>query len=169
MKKAILLASALLFTLHMDSRHESSALSATPPGSSTTNENSAAPAGDTALKETLVALEKQSWVAWKSRDGKFFQDFLSDDHIEVSAGGVSGKSVIVPFVASDKCVVKSYELDHFELTAFNASTAVLTYHAAQDTICFGQPVPSPTWVSSLYVKRAGRWLNALYQHSPASK
>ena len=121
MKKAILLASALLFTLQMDSRYEPFALTA-------------APAGDAALKETLVALEKQSWVAWKSRDGNFFQDFLSDDHVEIGAGGVSGKSAIVPFVASQNCVVKSYELDHFELTAFDAHTAVLTYHAAQDIV-----------------------------------
>jgi hypothetical protein len=33
------------------------------------------------LKETLINLEKQSWEAWKRRDGKFFQDFLSDDHV----------------------------------------------------------------------------------------
>jgi len=46
------------------------------------------PAED-ALKETLVNLEKQSWEAWKKRDGKFFQEFLSDDHAEVGFGGVT--------------------------------------------------------------------------------
>jgi hypothetical protein len=28
---------------------------------------------NTAVKETLINLEKQSWEAWKKRDGKFFQ------------------------------------------------------------------------------------------------
>ena len=126
--------------------------------------------GKDALKETLVNLEKQSWEAWKNRDGKFFQDFLSDDHIEVGFGGPSNKAAVVSGVASPTiCSVKSYSVDHFELARLDANTALLTYHAAQDTTCGGKPVPSPVWVSSLFVKRGDRWLNALYQHSPAVK
>ena len=44
---------------------------------------------ENAIKENLIKLEKQSWEAWKNRDGKFYQDFLSDDHQEIGAGGVS--------------------------------------------------------------------------------
>ena len=35
---------------------------------------------EAALKEHLVNLEKQSWEAWKNRDGKFFQEFLEIRH-----------------------------------------------------------------------------------------
>ena len=122
-----------------------------------------------ALKETLMQLEKQSWEAWKNRDGTFYQTFLSDDHVELGFGGRSTKSSVVAFVGSPVCVVKSYALDHFQLTVFNASTALLTYHAVQDTNCGGKPVPSPVWVSSLYVQRNGRWLNALYQQTAETK
>jgi hypothetical protein len=121
------------------------------------------------LKETLVDLEKQSWEAWKDRDGKFYQGFLSDDHQEIGASGITTKTEIVPFVGSDVCVVKSYSVDSFTLTIFDKNTALLTYHAAQDTTCGGSPVPSPVWISSLYVKRGKRWLNALYQQTPAHK
>ncbi|PYS51160.1 MAG: hypothetical protein DMF68_05180 [Acidobacteria bacterium] len=122
-----------------------------------------------ALKELLVNLEKQSWVAWKNHDGKFFQGFLSDDHVEVGFGGLTNKAMVVAGVASPACTVKSYTVEKFELTVFDASTALLTYHAAQDTACNGNPVPSPVWVSSLYVRRNDRWLNALYQQTRASK
>jgi Domain of unknown function (DUF4440) len=122
-----------------------------------------------ALKETLVKLEKQSWEAWKERDGRFYQNFLSNDHVELGTHGPFGKASVVNFVASPVCTVKSYAVDHFELTAFDADTALLTYHAAQETICSGKPVPSPVWVSSLYIKRDGRWLNALYQQTAESK
>jgi hypothetical protein len=122
-----------------------------------------------ALKETLVKLEKQSWDAWKNRDGKFYQDFLSDDHVEVSFGGASNKSAVVDFVGSPVCVVKSYTVDHFELTLLDPKTALLTYHAAQDTTCGGKAVPSPVWVSSLYVKRGEHWQNALYQQTAEIK
>ena len=45
-----------------------------------------APINEAALKEELVKMEKQSWEAWKNRDGKFFQEFLSEDHVEVGFG-----------------------------------------------------------------------------------
>jgi len=122
-----------------------------------------------ALKETLEGLERQSWEAWKNRDGKFFSEFLSDDHVEIHPTGIANKATVVAGVASPICVVKSYAVDNFTLTVFDANAALLTYHAAQDTACNGKPVPSPVWASSLYVRRGGRWLNALYQHTPAAR
>jgi hypothetical protein len=128
-----------------------------------------APADKGALKETLVNLEKQSWEAWKNHDGKFFQGFLSDDHVEVGFGGPTNKATVVSGVAGAGCTVKSYTVDNFELTALDTNTALLTYHAAQDTTCGGTAVPSPVWVTSLYMKRGGRWLNVLYQQTKTSK
>jgi len=122
-----------------------------------------------ALKATLVGLERQSWEAWQNHDGKFFQGFLSDDHVEVGFGGPANKATVVTGVASAGCTVKSYAVDHFELAMLAADTALLTYHAAQDTTCGGKAVPSPVWVSSLYVKRGDRWLNALYQQTQTPK
>jgi hypothetical protein len=117
------------------------------------------------LKETLVTLEKHSWEAWKKRDGTYFQDFLSDDHVEVGFYGTTNKTGVVKGVSSPACVVNTYTVDNFEVTPFSENTALLTYHAAQDTTCGSNRVPSPVWVSSLYVKRNGRWLNALYQQT----
>lgn len=119
--------------------------------------------------DSLVSLEKQSWVAWKGRDGAFFQSFLSDDHKEVGFGGITGKATVVAGVSSPACVVHSYAVDHFETTRLTPTTALLTYHASQQTECGGHPVPSPVWVSSLYVLRGGRWLNAVYQQTQTSK
>ena len=125
-----------------------------------------APSPD-ALKDTLVGLERQSWHAWQRHDGAFFQRFLSDDHVEVGFRGITGKAAVVTSVASPACVVHGYTIDSFEVTRLNPTTALLTYHAAQRTLCDGHPVPSPVWVSSLYVQRADRWLNALYQQTQA--
>lgn len=121
------------------------------------------------LKETLLKLENQSWEAWKNHDGKFYQNFLSGDHVEVGFSGPADKSAVVNFVNGATCEGKSYSVNHFNLTMLDARTALLTYHAAQDTACGGKAVPSPAWVSSLYIKRDGRWLNALYQQTAESK
>jgi hypothetical protein len=123
----------------------------------------APPKGD--LKSSLVELEKKSWDAWQKRDGKFYQRFLSDDHVEVGGSGRSTKKEVADFVGSPACMVKSYAVRDFELTRFNENTALLTYHAEQDTTCHGKQVTSPVWVSSLYVKRRGQWQNALYQQT----
>ncbi len=126
------------------------------------------PNDQSGLKDHLVNLEKQSWEAWKNRDGKFFQEFLSDDHVEVGFNGVATKADVVGFVGSLVCTVKSYELDHFELKMLDKNTALLTYREAQDTVCH-KAVPSPCWVSSLYMKRGDRWQNVLYQQSQIEK
>lgn len=139
------------------------------PTGSTQRSLEAAEKNNDALKESLIKLERQSWEAWKNRDGKFFQQFLSDDHVEVGFNGLTNKSRVVAGVASKICAVMSYSVDKFELTRFDAKTALLTYHAEQDTTCGGNAVPSPVWVSSLYVKRGNRWLNALYQQTQTGK
>jgi hypothetical protein len=117
------------------------------------------------LTDTLVTLEKRSWDAWQKRDSAYFRSFLSDDHVEVGFFGVTNKSVVVAGVGSPACVVHSFAVDSFKLTRFSQTTALLTYHAAQETLCNGRAVPSPVWVGSLYVNRRGRWLNAAYQQS----
>jgi hypothetical protein len=121
------------------------------------------------LQGELIQLEKQSWEAWKNHDGKFFESFLSDDHVEVGFGGLTTKAQVVAGVASGVCEVTNYTLDHFELKILGDQAALLTYHEAQETSCQGKAVPSPCWVSSLYLKRDGHWLNVLYQQTPAAK
>jgi hypothetical protein len=114
-------------------------------------------------------MEKDSWVAWQGHDGKFFQDFLSDDHIEVGVGGPSGKKGVVDGVASGVCIVAAYKLDHFAFHQLGPDTAVLTYWADQTTRCGASVVPSPVWATSVYQRRGGRWVNVVYVHTPAAK
>ena len=121
-----------------------------------------------ALKTQLIELETQSWVAWKNHDGPFFERFLSDDHVEIQPGGRATKANVVAGVASQGCTVKDYSITNFTLTVFNPTTALLTYRAEQHTVCGTASVPSPVWASSLFVLRDGRWVNALYVHTPAN-
>jgi hypothetical protein len=124
---------------------------------------------DQNVKETLIKLEKESWEAWKNHDAAFFEHFLSDDHVEVGFGGPGNKAMVVASVASPACSVKSYSVDKFEVTMLGSNTALLTYYASQDTTCKGTAVPSPVWVSSLYMKRDDKWLNVVYQQTQTRK
>jgi len=115
----------------------------------------------------LERLERASWVAWQNHDGKFFSDFLSDDHSEVGGSGIANKQSVVSFVASGACTVSNYSLDEMNVRQLAENVAVVTYRATQNTTCGKTKVPSPAWVSSTFVKRDGRWRNAIYQQTPA--
>jgi hypothetical protein len=126
---------------------------------------STASAQNKPLADTLELMERQSWRAWQSHDGKFFDRFLSDDHVEVGSSGVTNKAAVVKFVGSGACKVSSYSLDSFKATQLASNTVLLTYHAAQSTKCGASMVPSPVWVSSLFVNHNGRWYCAVYQQT----
>jgi hypothetical protein len=100
---------------------------------------------DEPLLQLLVNLETRSWEAWKARDGQYFAGFLSDDHVEVGRGGLTGKAQVVAFVSSPGCVIDSYSVGKFRLTRISDDSALLDYQAEQDTKCFGHPVPTPAW------------------------
>jgi hypothetical protein len=122
---------------------------------------------DAQVKQQLIAMENQSWVAWKGHDGKFFNSFLSDDHVELSPFGATSKESVVKGVASGGCTVKDYSIGQFGFVRLSDDAAVLTYHAAQTTTCGSVTVPSPVWATSVYAKRNGRWMNVVYEHTPA--
>ena len=129
--------------------------------------DSPAPATLSSSDETLIRdLEAKSWIAWKSHDGGFFEQFLSDDHVEIHNYGIVGKAAVVDGVRSPSCVVKAYSLGPLSLTLVSADAVLVTYRAEQDTSCGAQKVPSPVWATSLYARRAGRWVNVMYQHTP---
>ena len=121
------------------------------------------PADEQAIRD----LEAKSWVAWKDHDAAFFEHFLSADHVEVHGYGVAGKKAVVDGVRAG-CVVQSYALGPMTLKAVAADSVLVTYRAEQDTACSQAKVPSPVWATSLYVRRDRRWVNVLYQHTPAS-
>jgi hypothetical protein len=126
----------------------------------------AARAQSSALSDSLQQMERASWVAWQNHDGKFFQQFLSDDHVDLGAWGEANKAAVVQYVASGACKVSSYAVDKFKTTQLAPNVILLTYHAAQNSTCNGGKVPSPVWVSSLFVNHGGRWLNATNQQTP---
>jgi hypothetical protein len=129
----------------------------------------AAPFADNVqVKGTLTDLETKSWVAWQGHDGKYFDGFLSDDHVEVGFAGPVGKKSVVAGIAGGACTVASYKVGEMQYSRIAEDTAVLVYRAEQDTKCGGVAVPSPVWATSVFVKRNGRWQNFLYQHSTAA-
>ena len=128
-------------------------------GQTTTSKNNS-------LQEQLVAMEKQAWESWKTRNGSFFQTFLSEDSISVGSTGVDNKSAIVKFIGSPMCEIKSYSMDNLQMIMTDKKTAILTYKAMQDGTCEGKTLPALVWATSMYVKRGGKWVSNFHQETP---
>lgn len=131
--------------------------------------NAAIPSLKTAatLEDSLIAMERQSWVAWKNQDAVYFRDFLSDDHLDMGPNGPITKGLVIGFLEKAGCKVESFAVDSFKFQRLSDDAAMLTYRATQNTMCGAAKVPSPTWSSAIFVKREGRWVQALFQQTTA--
>ena len=118
-----------------------------------------------ALLKKLSANETALWNAWKNKDAKPFQNWLSADSVMIGDTGVATKKDVTGMMASMPCEVKSFTLSDWKLSMADANTAVITYKGAAEGTCAGQPIPT-VWASSLWVNRRGKWLAFSHQETP---
>ena len=124
--------------------------------------------GDNSAQAQIVALEKASWQEWKNKNSAWFQTNLTEDFLSVHNDGVTDKAQTVKSIAAD-CEVKSFSLDNFKFVMLDKNAALLNYAAMQDAVCSGKTIPSKVLESVVYVKRGGKWLQALYTEIPAAQ
>src|ERR1700732_1217658 len=100
-------------------------------------------------KVALVTLEKSAYAAWKSKDAKFWDTFLSDKFV---GWGTSGKldkvSAKKEYTGAD-CDIKSYSLSDERVSSRGRHAALITYKATVDGTCGGQKIPTNNWVAGV--------------------
>ena len=116
-------------------------------------------------EDITVRLERQAWEALKTKDYRTYVRLLAEDFVDVLPGGIITKS------EEDKGIVQltlnDYKWEGLRIVHFSRDVTLLVYKATQKASFGGQPVPTPTWVSSLWIKRNGRWLNVFVQETRA--
>ena len=119
------------------------------------------------LKDDLVALEKSTWKAWGNRDAKAYGDLMTDDAVQVVAGGgvTTGREKIMADVGSHTCTLKSFDLADTNLRQLSPDIAILTYTLTQDVTCEGQKSPPKAFVTAIYVRQGGKWRWTSYQET----
>jgi len=120
---------------------------------------------DSKVEAQIIGLEKAGWEAWKNKDGSWTRDNVTEEFLLVNSEGVSNKTQVVNATATD-CEVKSYSLDNFKFVTLDKDAVLMTYTAKQDGVCSGKPIPANVRASVVYVKRGGKWLEALYMETP---
>lgn len=121
---------------------------------------------DKSMDDALMTMEKQAWDAFGKGDGKFFESFATDDFQIIGDNGIMGKADMIKMINTKPCDLKNYSFSNFKTTMLDKDTALVTYDSAQTGTCGGMAMPAKVFVSSVYVKRGGKWFGAFHQETP---
>ena len=123
---------------------------------------------DAKLKAKIIALDRSGWQAWKDKDVKWFKNNTTEGFLNITSEGVSNKADVIKSTPVD-CNVKSFSLDDFKFVMLDENTVFITYIATQDAECGGTKLPAKVRATVTYVKRNGKWLEALYMDTPVTQ
>jgi hypothetical protein len=117
--------------------------------------------------EALIRLEKEDWEVAKKKEWKTYDRLLAEDFVWVDASGViAGRTPVVRYLSD--LDLHEYTLADVQVTMVRKDIALLTYKVTQRGAFRGQTLPStPSYVSSEWVRRGGRWVNVFTQMTEA--
>ena len=120
------------------------------------------------IESQIISLEKAGWEAWKNNNAEWFQSNTTEEFLSINSEGVSDKEQVVNSTPT-ACDVKNVSIDNFKFVMLSENTVVLTYIAIQDGVCGEKKLAEKIRVAVNYVKRNGKWLEALYMETPMYK
>ena len=123
-----------------------------------------APAAPT--KNALVTLEKSAYEAWKSKDAKFWDTFLSDKFVGWGSSGRLDKASATKQYTGADCEIKSYTLSEEQMNPLGNDAVLITHKTTVDGTCNGQKVPANSWAASVYVRDGGKWKAVFHAEAP---
>ena len=121
------------------------------------------------VRESIVALERSAWEAWKRKDGKFFRDNLLADAAYMSGTGLSTREAIARDIETSNCTVESYVLRNQEVRSLSPDVALLTLRATSDVTCDSKPIHSDAWSTSVFVRVGDTWKVSFHQETDAAR
>ena len=121
------------------------------------------------LRETLIALERSAWEAWKRKDASWFRNTLLPDAAYLSGTGVSSREEIARQIETDSCRVDGFTLRNQEVRSLSPDVALLTLRATSDVTCGDRPIHADAWSSTVFVRDGGGWKVAFHQETDAPR
>jgi hypothetical protein len=119
-----------------------------------------------AVEKQLLATERALNDAIAKGDMKTFHSNLAPDAISMDSGGIMKVDAeFDKMMASLK--MQSWNIDSPQFYWVNDNTVVVMYKWTGKGTYQGQPVPSPTWASTVWSNKGGKWLAVFHQESAA--
>jgi len=108
------------------------------------------------LQEQIVAKEREGLDALKTGNLDIFAKSTADEAIMVDAQGPATKAQVLKNVGEFK--LTDYSIDDLKFVPVSATTGLITYKITESGVSHGHEFTAKAYVSSLWTKRAGRWL-----------
>jgi hypothetical protein len=122
--------------------------------------------GKSLLETILVKKEKDVWEAYKLRDSEALRALVSDDSysIEDADGSIITQAQALKNLPD--LSISDYTMQNFKVIPINSGAAIVRYNVKVSGSSKEEKF-TPHWstVSSVWVKRSGKWQNLLYQET----
>lgn len=112
-------------------------------------------------EEALLELEGRFWEA--AGDVAFYRDNFADDGVMAFHVGIMGKGEVLEAMGG-AAEWESYTFEDPRFVQVTDDVAALTYTTS--AVAPGSEEPYEAAITSVYVRREGRWLLVLHQQSP---
>jgi len=127
----------------------------------------AAKAVETAASEgpteaVLLSLETSAYEAWKSKDARFWETFLSDKFVGWGSLGRLDKSSATTEYTGADCEIESYAISDLQMTPLGEDAALITHKITVNGTCGGQKNPRGSWAATVYVRDGNQWKAAFH-------
>jgi hypothetical protein len=111
-----------------------------------------------ARTDTMLALERAVWEAWRVHDVKTIGELTARDITFINIFGTyfANKADALKDWGAAGCDVNSISISDAMGTMLSPTVEVLTFKATADGTCYGQAV-GPIWGSSVYLKEGDTW------------
>ncbi|MEO6183486.1 MAG: nuclear transport factor 2 family protein [Verrucomicrobiota bacterium] len=119
-----------------------------------------------ALEDELITKERQVWEAYRVRDGKALSQLLAEDFyaIEDVDGEIMTKKEALESLSG--LDLKNFQMENFKVIKINDGSAIVRYKVKVTGEFKRHPMTSHwSMVSSVWVKRGGKWQNLSYQET----
>jgi hypothetical protein len=119
-----------------------------------------------AVEKALIATEQKINDAVMKGDAAAFKGMVADDSLGIDDTGPMPTSEFTKMLKPGLAKITDVKLENFKVAWVDADTAILTYTWSGKGTFMDQPVKSPTYVATVYTKRAGKWVAVFHQETP---
>jgi hypothetical protein len=118
------------------------------------------------IKQTLVDLAQKAWDANIKEDAEFYRSFLIDEAVGVNNFGIIDKASLVKQMEQHSSMpFTKVSMEDPKVIVLNPESALLIYKATIHAVKDGKELVFSDYVTTVFVKRDGKWKGAFQQHS----
>jgi len=129
--------------------------------------NRSAQSGENALRDQILAQERAGLEALKMGDLPAFAASTAENAVFVDAQGPATKAEVISHTAEFR--LHDYTIEDVRFVPVSADSGLIIYTLTETGASHGKEFSARVHVSSLWLKRGGKWLCAFSQETAAKQ